>query len=279
LLLEARAKGLGKSKHLKKSEADSLAVDFMEALQNLSLSEIPHTPEEVVALTRSGLRFLEGRVPIANESTPAFLRDLFALPISPQQNEIKTDLGTPLKDLRNPPRTVKGLHSLLVRAYMRSSPEEVIAIRGLVEKIKSLASHSVEVREQLVSALRRNIKGTPGPKGAIPRDQWDRIRQCSDKLRPVCFKILDFAERESTQPLPEIIGAVRALHPEWRTECDFLLSKIDLVLKSLILARIKKARTRGKASRLADALACEFAGFRTGPSYSMQIVEQARRSV
>lgn len=267
------------SRHLTKSEADLYAKEFMEALQQFTFSKEPATPEEVATLTRSGIRFFDGRLPTATENTASFLLDLFGPFIGPgrDENSVEACLKEYGKELADPPSTAKGLHDLLSRIYLHASPEEVTALRDLVQKLRSRAAKPLEMRDQMIVTLRKSIKGTPGPKSVIPEEAWNHIMECSDRLHAVCFKMLEFTE-ESKQPLPEIIKAIVGLHPEWKAECDFLSERTDLVLRSMKLAKIKKAKTRGKASKLADALACEFAGYSRAPSYSMQILEQARRS-
>ena len=170
------------------------------------------------------------------------------------------------------------MHDSLARIWMSAPSDTAIGLRKLIVGMRSLAANPLMIRDQLVSSLRRNLRGKPGPKTSAPPEQQARILERSDRLRPVCRKVLEFSKNESKQPLPDIINAVAGLHPEWKAECDFLSSKVDLIVRALKLAKIKKAKTRGKASKLADALACEFAGRSAAPSYSMQIVEQGRRS-
>jgi hypothetical protein len=166
----------------------------------------------------------------------------------------------------------------LARVWMNASPADVPAIRELIQQLRSIGADPIEMRNQLESTLRKNLKGKPGPKTTVPRQEWARIRESSDTLRPVCQKILEFSQNESTQPLASIIGAVASLHPEWETQCNFLSSKMDLIVRTLKLSKVRKAKARGQSSKLADALACQFSGYSTAPSYSMQIVEEARRS-
>lgn len=266
------------SRHLRLAEANSFATEFMEALQQLPLSDEPVMLDDVATLVRRGMRSFEGGVPTAPKNAPPFLVDLAGPLIGPDRDEasIAAFLKKYKKELANPPKTGKGLHNLLVRIYLRSSPADVMALRQFVQKVKSLAANPLGLRDQLIDTLKRNNKGTPGPK---KDPSWDlnRIVESSYKLHPVWREI--FAQsKNSKQPLPEIIKAVSTLYPEWKTECDFLLANGELVTRSMNLSKIRKAKTRGKATMLANALACSFAGYDRAPSYSMQLVEQARRS-
>ena len=278
LPLMAAAGKPGTPRRLTKPEADLLAGQIIEALQESNISGSPSSPEEVAVLVHAGLSFLgNDLLPIATENTPPFFRKLFHPLIDPERDEnaIRASLKIYSQDLANPPKTAKGLHNLFVRICSNARPEEIIALRKLVQELKAIKP--LEIRDQLIGTLRKSVKGTPGPKTAISREERALVAEASDKLRPVFRKIFDLS-KESTQPLPEVVKAVSTLQPEWKIECDFLLAKMDLVIRSMKLSKIRRAKAKGKASKLADALACEFAGFHAGPSYSMQILEQARRS-
>jgi hypothetical protein len=268
------------SNNLTKKEADALATEFMEALQQVLPSDQPTTLEDVAKGTRSGLRYFDDSVPTLSENSPAFLRSLLSPLKVLQKGKTSKDKSSKKirKFLSNPPRTAQGMHDSLSRIWLGAPPEEVFALRELIRQIRLLGANPLGIRNQLVSTLRKNIKGKPGPKRTVPPEEWPRILESSNQLRPVCRKILEFSENESTQPLTKIIKAVASLHPEWETQCSFLSTKIDLILRTLKLSKVRKAKARGQSSKLADALACEFAGYPGAPSYSMQIAEQARRS-
>jgi hypothetical protein len=268
------------SKHLKKQEADLLAAEFMESLRQISLSETPITLEDVAKSTRSGLRYFEGSVPIPTENTPRFLQSLLSPLMVLQKDKASKDafLKKYARLFSNFPKTAKGMKSSLARVWLNASPTDVTAIREFIQQLKSLGANPIKMRNQLESTLRKNLKGRPGPKSRIPRQEWARIRESSDKLRPVCQKVLEFSRNESKEPLANVIGAVARLRPEWETQCKFLSSRMDLIIRTLKLSKVRKAKARGQSSKLADALACEFLGYPAAPSYSMQIAEQARRS-
>jgi hypothetical protein len=267
-------------KHLGKKEANALATEFMEALQQVLPSGQPVTLEDVAKGIRSGLRYFDNSVPVPTNDSPPFLRSLLSPLMTPQTGLAPKDESSKefKRLLSNPPGTAKGMHDLLARIWLNASPTDVLSIRKQIEQAKSLGANSLEVRNQLVDALRKNMKGKPGPKRTVPRQEWARICESSGNLRPVCQKVLEFSQKESTQPLAKIIGAVASLRPEWETQCNFLSSRTDLIIRALKLSKIRKAKVRGQSSKLADALACEFSGYSAAPSYSMQIVEQARRS-
>ena len=70
------ARKTGAPKRLTKPEANKLANEFMEALQRVTFSGQPATPEEVATQVRSGLRFFDGRLPAVTENTPPFPHNL-----------------------------------------------------------------------------------------------------------------------------------------------------------------------------------------------------------
>jgi hypothetical protein len=69
-------KKTGAPKRLTKPEANKLANEFMEAMQRVTFSGQPATPEEVATQVRSGLRFFDGRLPTVTENTPPFPHNL-----------------------------------------------------------------------------------------------------------------------------------------------------------------------------------------------------------
>ena len=160
------AKGTSGALRLKRAEADSFATEFMEALQQLPLSDEPVTLDDVAILVRRGMRSFDGGVPTADENTPSFLRDLAGPLVGHERDEasIFAFLKKYQKELDNPPKTRKGLHDLLAQIYLRASPAEVIALRELVQELNSLAERKIEIRNQLIDSTKKNIKGTPGPK-------------------------------------------------------------------------------------------------------------------
>jgi hypothetical protein len=263
---------------LTEAEAKSLATEFVEVLQQLSLSNEQATPDEVAIDVRSAIRFFDKREVTVTKDT-SLLLDVLSPWMGPESDKVSIDASLTKypEELINSPGTGKGLHDSLTRIFLRASLADVTAFRQGVQKLKSLAANPLKLRDQLIGTLKKNNKGTPGPKKDI---SWDlkKIVECSDKLRPVLGEIFE-QSKNSKQPLPEIIKAVSTLRPEWKTECDFLLANEDLVDRSMNLSKIKKAKARGKATMLADALACKFAGYDAAPAYSMQLVEQARRSL
>jgi hypothetical protein len=280
LPIMGKLRGGEKPRFLSQLEADLLATEFMEALQQIISSQgQPATADGAAKLARSGLLSFDNRVPMPTEKSPPFVQALMSTLMLDSNRFSQQEFFKTYGSLfSNPPKTGRAMHDSLTRIWMSAPPGTAVGLRKLIVGMKSLAANPLMVRDQLVNTFRKNLKGKPGPKSSVPPEHRARILESSHRLRPVCRKVLEFSKNESKQPLSNIINAVAGLHPEWKAECDFLSSKLDLILRALKLAKIKKAKTRGKASKLADALACEFAGHSAGPSYSMQIVEQARRS-
>lgn len=263
---------------LTEAEADSFAMELMETLQRLSLSNESNesiTPDEVATSVRAMLPLFKDKLPTAKKNTPPFLVDLLVLFTAPKKEQ-SAFLKKYQKLLTNPPKAGEGLRDLFRWIYLNASPAEVAMLQQVVQQLKVLGARPLVMRDQLIDTLKKNVRGTPGPQQDTTRD-LNLIVASSDKLRPVCRKIFELY-KESTEPFSEIVKAAYSLNHKWKTECDFLLANEELVDRSMKLSKIWKAKSRGKASMLADALACKFAGYDDAPSYSMQIVEQARRS-
>lgn len=112
----------------------------------------------------------------------------------------------------------------------------------------------------------------------MPRAVYPTLVTAAASLRPVCEMVLDLARKGAKGPIANAIKAVMLLRPDWESECAFMLGHEELIREALDTARIKRAFfARSKAHLLADALACTWVGHHASPSYSIQLVGEARR--
>lgn len=272
--------GVERIKRLTKAEADALADQFLESLLRMPPTGKQGGPENVGALAHLGLRLFDDSPPRISETAPQYVRSLFQ-PFMDPENRIGDEAGFKKfkQDLSPVRQTTEGIREFVSSRFRRMSPGEVEPIRDLIKQLTALADDPLRIRNDLITTIKKSMKGQPGPKHPIGSEQRTAIAKAADRLRPVCRKILDFSKNESQQPMRTVVEAVRSLHPEWTAECDFLLSNLNLIAQSLNLAKIRKAKVRGKASKLADALAGRFIGRGVAPAYSMQLAELARRNI
>ncbi len=183
------------------------------------------------------------------------------------------------KLVARPPEAMEELENVLTKGFLEANPEEVAKIKAAVDKMKEWSEQPTWPKKALVAFAKQQWQGKPGPTRKVPRDAYPEVAAKANALRPVCEMVLEFALKKTQQPLPQVIEAVRVLRPEWQAECSFLLENLALVEEGLHTAKVKRAKgIRAKAHNLADALACTCAGYPASPSYSIQVVGEARRS-
>jgi hypothetical protein len=275
----AEPEAVDKPKRLSKAEADALANEFLQCLGHISVGGESCGPEYVAAFTHIGFRFFDEVPPKLPETGPEFLRSIFqpVVKVSGRNTLSKAKFARLKNELNTYPKTAEGVRTFISSRCRKMPPDEVQLFRELIRRIKEATANPKRIRDDLISELKKNLREKPGPKSGIARESLIQIQQASSRLRPVCEKVLDFSENESKQPMATVIAAVQQLRPEWGEECGFLLSNLDLIEESMQLAKIRRSKIRGKASKLADALACKFASIAARPAYSMQLAEVARR--
>jgi hypothetical protein len=267
---------------LTKSQAVDLAEEFVRILQQAQPSDPSRTNDEIAVMVAAGLRLFDGRLlPTLTENVPGHLQVVvkpFTEAVAAKSATEDTRMQFP-KDFAGSPETGAGLIEFLAKSIAGATPETVIQIRGVLKELALATSNQMIVREQLVESINKNMRGKPGPTKSVKRDDWDRVVQSSNDLRPAILEMLEVAEKNATKPLATVIDSVSLLHAEWSGQFRFLMNNLPLVERTLKLAKVKRAKTRGKATKLADSLACQFVGLEVAPSYSLQQVEQIRRSL
>lgn len=230
-----------------------------------TLTGHPPGPEELVRILRIGMtvdqivRPILGQSPIADDQT--------------ERHKMEKLLACP------PEAIMEELENVLTNGLLEANPEEVARIKATVDKMEEWSEQPTWPRKALVAFAKQQWQGKPGPTPKIPRDAYPEVAAKADALRPVCEMVLEFALKKTKQPLSQVIEAVKVLRPEWQAESSFLLENLALLEEGLHTARVKRAKgIRSKAHNLADALACTCAGYPASPSYSIQVVGEARRS-
>jgi hypothetical protein len=267
-------------KGLTKTAAVELAEELIRALQSWSPSGEPPSKDHVAILTTSGARLMDGKIPTPTEDTPLFFRELIdpLIEAARQAPTMEGEVKQFTVDLIKRPLSGAQFVEFIAKRLEGATATDVNKCREYLKRLTLTTSDRVAVRKQLVASINKSMRGKPGPTKGLNRDDWDRVLQASNDLRPAVLELLTVAEKNSTKSLATVIASVSLLHPEWSHQLTFLELNLPLVQRALELAKIKRAKTRGKATKLADSLACQFVGLETAPSYSLQQVEEIRRS-
>lgn len=201
---------------------------------------------------------------------------IFGPPPIPSNDKLKRKLKRTL-DLPTE-QASEEIVNMFTRLFAAANPEEATLARAAVNKMKDWVRTPDGMRGEIIGFFKVQWQVKPGPHPKILRDSYPDILAKANALRPPCEEVLALARQHNKRPLEKIIEATLLLNPEWEPECAFILSNQGLFNAALQTAKIKRAiRTSSKSHLLADALACTYAGCPASPSYSIQVVGEARR--